>query len=76
MQRPARASGGDLRLGLRGLPPREVERARDERVRLAVELLDAMDQRFDQLDRGELAGGDEARQLGYRQVVQGFRHGA
>ena len=43
---------------------------RDEGLRLAVVLLDALDQRLDQLHRRQLARRDQARQLGDREVVE------
>src|SRR5262249_61472143 len=66
----------DLGLGGSGLPPRQLERGRDERARLSVEALDARDQCVRQLDRRELAGRDELRELGDREVVQLRGHGA
>ena len=70
--RPAR---GDLGLGLLGLAPRQIERARDEGARLAVVLLDALDHRLDQLRGRELSRGDQAPELGDREVVQVASHG-
>src|SRR5687767_13529579 len=51
VKRAAISPGDDVRLGVSRLPAREVERARDERVRLRVVLLDPTDQRLDQVDR-------------------------
>ena len=69
---PARA---DLGLGLLRLLAGQIERARDERVRLSVVLLDAPDQRLDQLEGRQLSGGDQARELGNREVVEFSGHG-
>src|SRR5262249_16160518 len=60
----------------RGLRARRREGGRDERARLSVETLEARDQCVRQLDRRELAGRDELRELGDREVVQLRGHGA
>ena len=61
--------------GLPGLVPSEVERLRDERVRLLVVLLDALDQRVEQLHGRQLPRRDQARELGNREVVEFSGHG-
>jgi hypothetical protein len=48
VQRAAIFSARDLGLGSARLRPRQLERGRDERARLGVEILDASDQRVDQ----------------------------
>ena len=75
VQRAARRARGDLGLGLPGLLPRQIERARDEGARLAVVLLDALDQRLDQIDGRQLPRRDQAGQLGDREVVEIGCHG-
>src|SRR3989442_983785 len=57
------------------LPAGQVEGARDERTRLPVVPLDALDQRLDQLHGRKLPRRDQGRQLGNREVVELSRHG-
>jgi hypothetical protein len=70
VQRAAGGASRDRALGRLRLLSRQVERARDERVRLPVVVLDAADERIDQLDGRERARGDQRRELGDRQVVE------
>ena len=70
MERAAVLARADLRLRLPRLLPGQVEGRGDERPRLRVELLHSMDERVDQLNGGELAGGDQTGQLGYGEVVE------
>src|SRR2546427_2657420 len=76
VQCPPVLAGRDVGLGRPGLPAGQVERARDERTRLPVVPLDALDQRLDQLHGRELARRDLVHQLGNREeVVELGRHG-
>ena len=59
MQRPAIAAGGDVGFGRARLFARKVEGARDERVQLRFERLDAFYQRIRVFGRRKLAGADE-----------------
>ena len=70
VERATCAAGRDLRFRLPRLLPREVERARDERVRLPVVLLDALDQRLDQIHGRQLPRLDQIGELGDREVVE------
>jgi hypothetical protein len=75
VQRAAGRIRGDLGLGLAGLLPRQIERARDEGARLAVVLLDALDQGLDQIHGRQLPCRDQAGQLGDREVMKIGCHG-
>ena len=75
VQWAARRARGDLRLDPLRLLPRQIERAGDEGVRLAVVPLDALDEGLDQLDGRQRPRRDQAGELGDREVVKINCHG-
>ena len=70
VQRPAVTSSRDIGFGYACLLAREVESARDERVQLRFESLDALDQRFGVFERREFARADEVGRFGDGEEMQ------
>src|SRR5690606_27695734 len=74
VQGAAVVAARDLALGPLRLRARELGSHGDERVELRLEGLDALEAGRRELDRGELAGADEAGGLGDGEAAEVLRH--
>jgi hypothetical protein len=70
VQRPERRAGGHLRIGRTRRAARAVLEHVHDRVEGGVDVADAMQMRVDDLDPGDLASGDPARELERGQLAE------
>src|SRR5207237_517036 len=74
VQGPAIAAGLDLGFSLLRLLSREIGGDGDESIELRIDRVDALEVRFDELDRRELALANEIRELSNGEKTEFFGH--